>query len=47
MVRPGSGQHITRFSDERARADRAEARAEAAEARISELEDELRGRQQS
>ena len=44
---PATGQHITRFSDERARADRAEARAEAAEARISELEDELRGRQQS
>ena len=39
---PGTGRHIVRLSDERARADDAEARADDAEARVRQLEEEVR-----
>ena len=39
---PGTGLHIVRLSDERTRADNAEARAGDAEARVRQLEEEVR-----
>ena len=44
---PATGRHITRFSDERERADAERAARLAAEARIRELEAELERRSQS
>ena len=39
---PGTGRHVVRLSDERARADNAEVRADDAEARVRQLEEEVR-----